>query len=296
MTRRVIEVSEQPVRMSIRLQQLKLLLDDVEVGSIPLEELAMVIVTNPRCSYSHSTLVGLAEHNVSLIACDERHLPAAILMPMVGHTLQTERVALQIGTSRPMRKQLWQNIVRQKIRMQAALLHERFSDDGGLSVLIPKVRSGDPTNVEARAARAYWQRLFGDSPFRRNADAEDQNRLLNYGYAILRALVARAVVGVGLHPSIGLHHHNRYDPFALADDVMEPMRPFVDRRVANLVRDHGPDVPLDKDSKGALIGLAHEQVMLDSGMHEIVDVLRHVAASLVDVLSGQRRDMVWPKL
>lgn len=295
MTRRIIEISEQPAHLSVRLEQLKLTHEHEEFASIPMEELAMVIVANPRCSYSHAALVGLASHNVSLVACDDKFLPTALLLPINGHTLHAERVSLQVAVPLPRRKRLWQDIVRQKIRAQAAVLDRLGVDSAPLRALLSKVRSGDPSNVEARAARLYWQRLFPGGAFRRDVEADDQNVLLNYGYAVLRALVARAIVGAGLHPSLGLHHHNRYDTFSLAADLMEPFRPIVDERVSKIVKVGGSPAELTQDTKAKLIGIAHAPIQLQDGAHELIDALRHIAASLVEVQAGQRESLLWPK-
>ncbi len=155
-----------------------------------------------------------------------------MLLPLVTHSLQAERFAAQARLAAPVRKRAWQQIVQAKITAQGRLLKERTHNDHGLDAIAKSVKSGDTANVEARAARIYWGKLFGETVFRRDADGDGLNACLNYGYAILRAVVARSLCGAGLHPSLGIHHHNRYDAFCLADDLMEPFRPLVDREVA----------------------------------------------------------------
>ena len=203
---------------------------------------------------------------------------------------------MQVEASRPTRKRLWQQVVRAKIRAQGELVIALHGDDPGLMPLVRLVRSGDPSNVEARASRLYWRRLFMQEGFRRDRDAGDANRFLNYGYAVLRGIVARAVCSAGLHPSFGLHHSSRYNAFTLADDLMEPFRPLVDRTVVDLVGELGTDASMDKDSKAFLLeGL---QVRLDMGgeLRSLFDVLARVASSLNDVFAGERRELDLPRI
>jgi hypothetical protein len=190
------------------------------------------------------------------IVSNEKHLPAAMLLPLSTHSTQTERFARQAAVSLPTRKRAWQQIVQAKLRAQARLLEETTGADQGLHVMAGRVRSGDPDNLEAQAARVYWPALFGKEAsgeaFRRDPEGEGINVHLNYGYAVLRAIVARALCASGLHPSLGVHHHNRYDTFCLADDLMEPFRPLVDRVVAGLRHSRLPS----SDEEGAGDGTA----------------------------------------
>lgn len=197
-----------------------------EEVTMPLADVAALIVSHPQVTYTHAVLPGLAAAGAIFVACDEKHLPAAMLLPLVAHSTQTERIGKQAALSLPTRKRLWQQIVQEQIYARARLLEERTGKDWGLTPMAAQVRSGDPQNLEGQAARIYWQNLFSPEPFRRDPEAEGLNSCLNYGYAVLRAAVARALCGAGLHPSLGLHHHNRYDPFCLADDFMEPFRPW----------------------------------------------------------------------
>ena len=253
MTDRIIDLSERPAYLSVRNSVLNIRFGEEEPVTVPLSDLAVVIASHPQITFSHAVLSGIAMAGGVFISCDEKHLPVAMLLPLVTHSLQAEKFAAQASAPLPTQKRLWQQIVKAKLQAQARLLEERTGNHFGLPMMVPKVRSGDPENVEAHAAQIYWKRLFGDPPFRRDRDAEDLNRHLNYGYAVLRAVTARAVCAAGLHPSLGIHHHNRYDAFCLADDIMEPFRPVVDRVVAKLRDAHGPEVPLDKDSKRALL-------------------------------------------
>jgi CRISPR-associated protein Cas1 len=233
-------------------------------------------------------LSGLAVAGAAFIACDERHMPAAMLLPLVTHSLQTERFANQARTGLPVRKRLWQRIVHEKLLAQARFLTERTGSDGGLGVMAARVRSGDPDNLEAQAARIYWKVLFGDIHFRRDPQSgESLNPCLNYGYAILRGIVARAACAAGLHPSLGIHHHNRYNAFCLADDLMEPFRPVVDRAVAKLKDEWGEKVLLDRDSKRVILEFVLARYTVNDESRTLFDWISRAAFSLADAIITQ---------
>jgi CRISPR-associated protein Cas1 len=212
----------------------------------------------------------------------------------VAHHAQTRRFAAQVRAPLPMRKRLWQQLIRAKIRAQAAALEELYGTDHGLAALVPKVRSGDPANVEARAARRYWAHLFDDHRFRRNPDNEDENLLLNYGYAVLRAIVGRAVCAAGLHPSIGLHHHNRSNPFCLADDLMEPFRPKVDRAVVEYVSSRPGFQGVEASAKQHLIGELSGRYAIEGQQRTLFDTVARLAGSLADVFLGDAEELDMP--
>ena len=179
---------------------------------MPVEDLGILILDHPAITHTQPLLTACLENNVVVILCDIKHLPTGILIPLEGHSLQGKTFISQTQLSEPTRKRLWQTIIQSKIRAQAQTLIGAVGDNGSLSPLGAKVRSGDPDNIEAQAARLYWRKLFGED-FRRDRNMLGTNALLNYGYAIMRAAVARAIVGAGLHPSLGLHHHNQFDSF-----------------------------------------------------------------------------------
>ncbi len=263
---------------------------DPNEHTIPLEDIAVVIASHPQISYTQAVLAGLAAAGGIFVACNEKHLPIAMLMPLESHSTQTERFARQAEMPLPLKKRLWQQIVRAKLRAQARLLEERTGQDWGLSMLLSRVRSGDPRNLEAHAARIYWKALFQGDQFRRDFEAEGVNACLNYGYAVLRAIVARALCGAGLHPGLGLHHHNRYNPFCLADDLMEPFRPVVDRVVRRLTDARGSGVPLDKESKKVLLEGLLARFTYENESRTLFDWMGRSAASLVaSVESGSPR-------
>lgn len=286
MTDRVLDLSERPASLSVRNSLLSIRFGQEEPITIPLSDLAVVIVSHPQVSYTHAVLSGLAMAGAMFVTCDEKHLPVSMLLPLVTHSLQTERFAAQASLPLPVRKRLWQQIARAKILSQARLLEQRTDTDGGLAGLASQVRSGDPANLEARAARIYWQKVFGEIEFRRDRELDGLNACLNYGYAVLRAIVARAICGAGMHPSLSLHHHNRYDAFCLADDLMEPFRPVVDRVVAGLRDERGADVPLDRDAKKRILETLLGRFEAEGESRTLFDWLGRMADSLASAIEA----------
>lgn len=294
MTDRILDLSQEPVALSVHNDLLMLRREGQEVVTVPLCDLAAVVVSNPQVTYTQAVLARLAQHGAAFVVCDDKHLPTAMVLPLSGHHLQAERFDRQAHATQPTRKRLWQQIVRAKITAQAHLLERLGKGDAGLLDLVPRVRSGDPQNVEAQAARKYWPALFGPD-FRRDFEAENQNRHLNYGYAILRGTVTRALCASGLHPSLGLHHHNRYDAFCLASDLAEPFRPLVDEAVFRWVGQHGPHGPLDPLAKRALLSITESRYNVAGQSRSLFDTLAHVAASLAAVFDGRQRELDLPE-
>lgn len=295
MTDRVLDISEEPAFLHVRLAQLLIEREGQEPASVPLTDIAVVVVSHPRTRYSQSALSGLAEAGAMLVVCNEKRMPAAMMMPLTANYLQAERFRCQAAAPVPKRKRLWQQIVRAKIAAQGRTLAQLRRDEAGLAGLAGRVRSGDPANVEAQAARRYWPALMG-AAFRRDREAEDANRFLNYGYGVLRAITARALCTAGLHPSFGLHHHNRYNAFALADDLMEPLRPRVDGAVARWVESSPPDGPLDRHVKGFLLDALLAKVEFSGEKWPLFDAMSRAASSLVDVYEGRAKRMVLPEV
>lgn len=287
MINRILDFADTPARLCVRYAQLVVQRDAQPDVTIPLAETAVLVVAHPQVTYTQAVLSGLAEAGGAFVACNRQMLPVGMFLPLVAHHLQTERFSAQARAPLPLRKRLWRQLVRSKIRAQAAALESLYGDDAGLRRLVPKVRSGDPSNVEARAARRYWPRLFADGAFRRDPDNQDQNLLLNYGYAVLRAIVARAACAAGLHPSLPLHHHNRYNAYCLADDLMEPFRPTVDRAVVDYVAERGPVTLLDGPAKQHVIGELTGRYRIDGEQRTIFDVAARLAVSLVDAFLGR---------
>ncbi|RME70794.1 MAG: type II CRISPR-associated endonuclease Cas1 [Planctomycetota bacterium] len=296
MTERIVDISEKAARLRSKNGCLQLDLKDGGTQTIPFVEVAVVVVAHPQVTVTAPVLARLAEAGGVWVVCDERRMPVAWQLPIVGHHLQVERFRQQVGASRPTHKRLWKQIVQAKLRAQASALRLLRGTTCGIDRMVRSVRSGDTTNVEAQAARRYWGALFVDRSFRRDRAAADPNRHLNYGYAVLRALVARAVCAAGLHPSLGIHHHNRYSGFPLADDLMEPFRPLVDLRVARWfdVDDRPPE--LDRAAKRHLLAGFTERYRVDGEERSFFDIVARVARSLAAVFAGKRRALWLPEV
>ncbi|MCG3153205.1 MAG: CRISPR-associated endonuclease Cas1 [bacterium] len=293
---RILDLSDTPCKVGARNSLLVLSAQDAPDLTIPLEDLAAVVAAHPQISFSHPALSALASHQVALIVCDSKYLPSGMFLPLEGHFVQTERFAQQAAASVPTRKRCWAQVIRLKIATQGAALEAQTGSDAGLRTLSGRVKSGDPSNLEAQASRKYWERIFGDRQFRRDRQAGDQNRHLNYGYAILRGITARAICGAGLHPSLGLHHKNRYNPFCLADDLMEPWRPLVDLAVARWIADHDPEDPLDQTTRRWLLEQITGRYLWQGEWRTLFDCIARVASSLAQVYAGERKTLLLPEL
>lgn len=283
---RILDISERPARLSVRNAQLVIEPDGAPEVTTPLCEIAAIVLSQPHVSVTQAVVSGLAENGGSVVFMDSKHMPSAMTLPLQVHSTQTERFAAQLKASLPLRKRLWQQIVRAKIRAQGNLLRALHGNDGGLLAMSERVRSGDADHLESQASRRYWPLLFGNPKFRRGSEGPDQNAHLNYGYAILRATVSRALCSAGLHPSFGLQHHNRYDPFCLANDVMEPFRPVIDRTVFLWIQDHDPAEPLDKVAKAALLAPFFSRYEVEGESRTLFDVLARVSSDLSGAFLG----------
>jgi CRISPR-associated protein Cas1 len=294
---RIVDLSEEPAGLSVKNAQLVIRREEQPDVTLPLEELVALVVSHPAVHYTHAALAGVCANGGAVILCNEKRLPIGMLLPLVGHFTQTERFAAQAEAALPTKKQLWRQVIRAKILAQAHTLRDVRGEDFGLVTLARKVRSGDPENLEGQASRKYWPALCGDEFHRVPGGVDPMNRLLNYGYAILRGVTARAICATGLHPSLGIHHHNRYNPFCLADDIMEPFRPLVDRQAVILIDSRGPETPLDKESKTYLIGaIMAARYTIDKESRTLFDTLAHVSASLAGVFTGERRRIILPEV
>lgn len=303
MIKRTLEISREPAHLSVRNEQLVLRRDGQTIGSVPCEDIGVVLVDHPQTTYTHGALAKLAESDAAVVICGRDHLPAAILLPMAEHSQVVWRIDAQLTVSKPLKKKLWKQIVVAKIEAQARNLGEDQPAKRKLLALAREVRSGDPANVEAQAARVYWANWLATSdvrqldtePFRRDPKAAGVNSFLNYGYAVLRAAIARAIVAAGLLPSLGLHHRNRSNAFCLADDLIEPLRPLVDDRVRELWR-QGYD-ELNQPAKAALLELLTERVTVgdgDAAVGPLMVQLHRYVASLVRCYQGESRRLQIP--
>lgn len=295
MIKRTVEISSGPIHLSIKHKQMKLKKNG-EVHSIPVEDLGLLVLSHPAISYTHQLLYELLEQNVAVLFCNRQHMPEGLLLPFEDNQLHQARLQIQAEATKPLKKRLWQQVIRAKIKSQAEVLEEKHGSHFGLRPLIKKVHSGDPKNVEARAARIYWQALFQNDKFRRNTDGQDINALLNYGYAVIRAAVARSITAAGLHPSMGIHHHNQYNAYCLADDMMEPLRPYVDSVVYDIYeRNNTLEVEVNKETKKPLLELLTKDVQIKEMKYPLLESLHIMASSLVDCFTGDAKKIAFPK-
>jgi CRISPR-associated protein Cas1 len=248
-----------------------------ERGRIPLDDIAVLLCTGPGDSLSTNLLTALAHRSICTVICGDNYHPKALVLPYDSHHLHRQRLEAQIAASEPLKKRLWQQIVRAKIAGQAASLRRCTVADPTLDVLINRVASGDPDNIEAQAARRYWNGLFGES-FTRDQARPGLNALLNYGYAVLRAATARAIVAAGLYPALGLHHRSMENAFVLADDLMEPFRPLIDAHVFDHWNVHGTEV--NTAAKKSLAGVIVADLAMSEGYTILANALHSAAQSL----------------
>ncbi|WP_407048079.1 type II CRISPR-associated endonuclease Cas1 [Methyloraptor flagellatus] len=264
-----------------------------EIGRIPLDDVAAVVVHAHGVTWTTNLAVALAERGALMVLCAANHAPVAVCLPLEGHHAQNAHYRAQWQAGRPLVKQLWRRIVVSKITWQAAVLTAHGRDASAFDLIARRVGSGDPENVEAQAARRYWPLLMGED-FRRDRDAGGVNGLLNYGYTVLRSLTARAAVAAGLHPSIGVHHANRGNAFALADDLVEPFRPLVDSLTLRLI-DKGHDT-VGPDAKRAFAGLISLDLPADTGTTTVTVAAGRMAQTLADAFeSGRAADLFLPR-
>lgn len=292
MIKRTIEISRESYHLGLKHKQLTLKREGDIVRAIPCEEIGMVVVDHPGTTYSHAALRHLAESNAAVVICSANHLPAAIILPIADHSQVVWRLNEQIDASRPLYKRLWQQVIRAKIKAQASVLSESCVGRRKLTALVPEVKSGDTSNIEARAAKIYWQFWYPEVEFRRDSEGEGINSLLNYGYAIARAAVARAIVSAGLTPALGIHHKNRSNPFCLADDLIEPFRPMVDERVRELHRQGHES--LTQECKRELLKLLTQQTTLAGERGPFMVQLHRMLGSLVRCFRKEQTSLEIP--
>lgn len=294
MIKRIVEISN-PARLSLKNQQMMVDREGFDLAAVPIEDIGVLILDHPQITHTQGLLAACSENNVALLVCSEKHLPSAILLPLEGNSLHSKIIAQQAQVTEPTCKRLWQAIVRAKIREQAKALLLSTGDDSPLPAYAKRVKSGDTENIEGQAARIYWQKLFGQD-FRRDPKTPGINTLLNYGYAVMRAAVARAIVSTGLHPSLGLHHHNQYNSFCLADDLVEPLRPAVDLKVYELCKKLPEEPALTTENKRVLLETLSADCVMNGQRLPLMTSLHHYAASVRKVICGEHKRMEIPAL
>lgn len=299
MLKRTIEISREAAHLTTRHKQLQLKRDGQVVGSVPCEDVGLVLVDHPGTTYTHNALTALLDANAALIVCGKDHLPKGILFPLSDHMEIVWRIEEQTSVSKPLQKRLWKQLIQAKIRAQAGNLTSGSVPHRKLLNYAREVKAGDTSNREAVAARLYWSSWLVNceapdtvEPFRRDRDGDAPNHFLNYGYAILRAAIARSLVAAGLLPAIGIHHRNRSNAFCLADDLIEPLRPLVDARARELY--FSGKTELDQEAKQVLLDLLTETVSTGSQSGPLMVAISRMTASLVHCYQGTRKDLEIP--
>lgn len=263
----------------------------------PIEDLGVVVLDNKQITVTSGVLEALLENNCAVIICDSKKMPVGLMLPLYGNTTQNERFRKQIEASLPLKKQLWQQTIRIKINNQASVLFDCTGREMRcMRVWANDVRSGDPDNLEARAAAFYWKNLFAMiDGFTRDREGVPPNNLLNYGYAVLRAIVARGLVISGLLPTLGIHHHNRYNAYCLADDIMEPYRPYIDELVFKLIEMYGPGPELTPDIKAKMLTIPTLEVKIGGKRRPLMVAVGQTTASLYKCFAGELRRISYPE-
>lgn len=295
MLKRTIYIGN-PAYLKLKDNQLKI--EDPETkatkGSIPVEDMGFLVLDHPQITLSHPVILALQQQNVAIISCDESHLPLGLMLPMSGHVEHSERLKHQITCSEPLRKQLWKQTVESKIFQQKELLRKHNLPYEAMIGYMNEVKSGDTTNMEGIAAQHYWKHLFDDFTRERKGDAP--NNFLNFGYAVLRSMVARAIVSSGLHPTIGIFHRNKYNAYCLADDIMEPYRPYVDALVVQWMQIPHTDHILSKEAKSHLLQLATTDVYINGLQRPLMTALSITTSSLCKCFIGESRVIHYPMI
>ena len=284
---------ENPARLSLRLAQMVV---EREEGTrtVPIEDVGVVILEHKQITITHALIDALLANNVAIVTSNDKHMPVGLMLPLDGHNLQSERFRAQIDASEPLKKQMWQQTIVAKILGQAHILGEQGIEHGNMFAWAKTVRSGDADNMEARAAAYYWRTVFGNDTFIRDPQGLPPNNLLNYGYSIVRAMMARALVGSGLLPTLGIHHHSRYDAYCLADDIMEPYRPFVDMKVLEMWKKGGITSDISSDQKRELLGITTMDVSISGHRSPMMLAIQTTAQSVQKCYSGEVRKIIYP--
>lgn len=296
MIKKVIEISHAGTHLSVKLGQLVVRREGAEVGRIPCEDIGVLLVDHAGVSYTHSVFTTLLEHGAAIVLCNGTHHPAGMLLPLEGHSTQTEHYRSQIEAKEPLKKWLWQQLVQAKIAHQAAVVADDEATYRALKAMEKRVRSGDPENVEAQASKRYWAIYLEHIEFKRARDGATPNNLLNYGYMVMRAAVARALCSAGLLPAFGLNHRNKYNAFCLADDVVEPFRGFVERKVREICEANGEIEELTQELKAQLLEILYQEADIGGFKGPLMVGLHRTAASLQRCFAGEQKRLELPLL
>ncbi len=282
----------------LRLNQNQLQIEEPKTkeikGRIAVEDIAVLMLDNYQITISNQLIIKLQGNNAIIVSCDAHHLPFTMMLPLFSHSEHSERLKIQLGVSEPLKKQLWKQVVIQKIKNQQALLKLNNKPYLHLNNYIENVQSGDVGNMEGIAAQNYWKYLFPE--FNRERFGVQPNNMLNFGYAVLRSIVARALVSTGLLPVLGIFHKNKYNPYCLADDIMEAYRPFVDKMVSNYVFMYGHVETLTKEVKAYLLNIATQDVLISNKVRPLMVAVTTTTASLYKCYTGELKKIKLPEL
>ncbi|MCC5935839.1 MAG: type II CRISPR-associated endonuclease Cas1 [Lunatimonas sp.] len=286
-----------PAYLSTKNEQLHISFPEADKAdrTVPIEDLGMIVLENQQITITNGLLAKLTDRKVAVVSCNAQHLPEGLLLPMQGHSEQTERVRYQLEASQPLKKNLWQQTVTAKIKNQYALLQEKGKASKRMEYLYKNVNSGDSGNHEAQAAAIYWQELFDVPDFNRGQMGIPPNNLLNYGYAILRAVIARALVSSGMLPGVGIWHRNKYNAYCLADDIMEPYRPYVDLVVSHIVETQDDYAELTTELKKELLSIPALDVRIDGQKSPLMVAASRTTSSLFECFAGISRKIIYPE-
>jgi CRISPR-associated protein Cas1 len=309
-----------PAYLNLSEAQLKVRLPEVEkndslpetfkkdaIATIPIEDIGIVVLDHKQITITQALIEALLENNVALITCDSTHHPTGLMLPLKGNTIQTERFRAQLDATEPLKKQLWAQTISQKIKNQAAHFASLNIENNYFVPLYRTIKSGDADNCEATAAAYYWGNIFsnanlqgfqnleGLTNFKRFREGPPPNNYFNYGYSLLRATMARSIVGAGLLPTLGIFHRNRYNAYCLADDLMEPYRPFVDSVVCAIVKEYGINEDIPKEIKAILLKIPAMDVMMDGEKSPLMNATQRTAVSLVKCFNGEQRKILYPE-
>lgn len=292
MIKKIIEISNQSY-LSLKNQQLLIQQKNKILAQIPIEDIGVLILENSKITISQKLIIACQKNNTAIIFCDEKHLPYSSILPISkGHTMHNKILKQQINISQPTRKNLWKQIIKSKIKEQINTLQYFHKNTNRLEQIINKVKSDDATNCEAIAAQYYWKELFGKS-FIRNQNLDGINAILNYGYSIIRAMIARSIIAAGLHPTLGIFHKNQYNDLCLADDLMEPFRPWVDA-IAYQLCYKNKDIKISKETKLPFLELISSQVYFTNKKMSLMVASHYLMADLKRNYIKETTKLIYP--
>jgi CRISPR-associated protein Cas1 len=303
MIKKVVEISHAGTHLSVNLGQLVVKQEGQEKGRIACEDIGVLLVDHCGVCYTHSVLTTLLAHGAAVVLCDGSHHPAGMLFPLESHSVQTERFREQAAASEPLKKRLWQQLIQGKIAHQAAIVADDEATYRALKAMEKRVRSGDPENIEAQASKRYWASFLPSCydcgrdarvPSKRRRDGAAPNNLLNYGYMVMRAATARALCSAGLLPTLGIHHRNKYNAYCLADDVIEPFRGFVEKKVRAICQSHSELEELTQEIKAQLLDILYDEVEIGGFKGPLMVGLHRTAASLQRCFAGEQNRIDLP--